>query len=191
MLKGDERRTVIVLKDVEPQILEHLLNFIYRGETNVPENDVQSLINTAKSLEIMDFCEKTLLKNKRTICEQSQNEPTSKRPNTQNNSIAWSMPELSQVQIKEETIIEPEMVKTEIIEGDQPIHGHEEILIPSLQGSSQTPLPHGHLHSNNLNTSLDSFCSWCNDIFDKRANPIPCFKCNRWFHLKCRCRHNC
>jgi len=40
-------------------------------------------------------------------------------------------------------------------------------------------------------SDVTTFCSSCRDVFDRRANPLPCFECNLWFHHKCRGRHNC
>ena len=76
-------------------------------------------------------------------------------------------------------------VKTEITEEDskdsQPqnlLHSAPILQLPSDPGPLMFPDPY-------------SFCSRCKDVFDKRANPIPCIKCNLWFHLKCRGGHSC
>jgi len=42
-----------------------------------------------------------------------------------------------------------------------------------------------------LTSDVSTFCSSCKDVFDRRANPLPCFDCNLWFHHKCRGRHTC
>lgn len=40
------------MKDVSKQTLEDLITFIYRGEVNVNQNDLEGFFNTAKSLKI-------------------------------------------------------------------------------------------------------------------------------------------
>jgi len=54
---------------------------------------------------------------------------------------------------------------------------------PLLLGAARRPLP-------NI-PDVASFCFSCKDVFDRRANPLPCFDCNLWFHNKCRGKHNC
>jgi len=43
---------IVYLKDVDPHHLELLLNFMYRGEINVEEDELISLLSTAKGLQI-------------------------------------------------------------------------------------------------------------------------------------------
>lgn len=43
---------MVFLKDVDPRHLELILNYMYRGEVNVQENDLMSLLNTAKGLQV-------------------------------------------------------------------------------------------------------------------------------------------
>jgi len=47
-----DKAAVVFLKDVEPMHLELILNYMYRGEVNVPEIELMSLLNTAKGLQI-------------------------------------------------------------------------------------------------------------------------------------------
>merc|ERR1711936_285361 len=43
---------IIFLKDVPPSDFERLLQFMYHGEVRVPNEDLESLILTAKSLKV-------------------------------------------------------------------------------------------------------------------------------------------
>jgi len=54
---------------------------------------------------------------------------------------------------------------------------------PLVLGSGRRPIP-------DL-PDVSTFCSSCEDIFDRRANPLPCFSCHLWFHNKCRGKHSC
>lgn len=43
---------IVYLKDVNPYHMEHLLNFMYRGEINIEEDELMDLLNTARGLQI-------------------------------------------------------------------------------------------------------------------------------------------
>ena len=43
---------IVYLKDVDPAHMELLLNFMYRGEINVEEDELMALLNTARGLQI-------------------------------------------------------------------------------------------------------------------------------------------
>ena len=45
-------QTIIYLKDVDPRHMELILDYMYRGEINVQEQDLMGLLSTAKSLQI-------------------------------------------------------------------------------------------------------------------------------------------
>ena len=44
---------VVFLKDVDPVILELVLQFVYKGEVDVPQHQLRNFLLTARSLEIM------------------------------------------------------------------------------------------------------------------------------------------
>ena len=44
---------VIFVKDVESSEMEHLLQFIYRGEVDIPSEELERLIDIAKELGIV------------------------------------------------------------------------------------------------------------------------------------------
>ena len=48
---------IIYLKDVNPRHMELLLNFMYRGEINVEEEELMELLSTAKGLQIRGLSE--------------------------------------------------------------------------------------------------------------------------------------
>ena len=48
---------IVYLKDVKPEHMELLLNFMYRGEINVDENELMDLLATAKGLQIRGLSE--------------------------------------------------------------------------------------------------------------------------------------
>lgn len=50
---------IVYLKDVNPRHMELLLNFMYRGEINVGEEEIMELLNTAKGLQIRGLSEST------------------------------------------------------------------------------------------------------------------------------------
>ena len=54
--RDDTRRrnaeTIVYLKDVDARHMELLMNYMYRGEINVEENELMGLLATAKSLQI-------------------------------------------------------------------------------------------------------------------------------------------
>jgi len=52
-------RPVIYLKDVEPKHLDLLLQYMYKGEIKVQENELVSVLNTAQGLEIKGLSENT------------------------------------------------------------------------------------------------------------------------------------
>ena len=44
---------MIFVKDVEPSEMEYLMQFIYRGEVDIPSEDLERLIEIAKDLGII------------------------------------------------------------------------------------------------------------------------------------------
>jgi hypothetical protein len=55
--EGQKRRpadgsAIVYLKDVDPRHMELLLNYMYRGEINVEENELMGLLATAKGLQV-------------------------------------------------------------------------------------------------------------------------------------------
>ena len=50
---------IVYLKDVDPRHMELLLNFMYRGEINVGEEELMELLNTAKGLQIRGLSDST------------------------------------------------------------------------------------------------------------------------------------
>ena len=44
---------MIFVKDVEPSEMEYLLQFIYRGEVDIPSDELERLIEIAKDLGIV------------------------------------------------------------------------------------------------------------------------------------------
>ena len=48
----DTRNAIVYLKDVSPKHMEMLLNYMYRGEVNVEEHELNDLLVTAKSLQV-------------------------------------------------------------------------------------------------------------------------------------------
>ena len=50
---------VIILKDVSPDEMEALLKFMYKGEVNVAQSDLSSLLNLAKCLQIKGLADVT------------------------------------------------------------------------------------------------------------------------------------
>jgi len=59
--RDDTRRrnaeTIVYLKDVDARHMELLMNYMYRGEINVEENELMGLLATAKSLQIKGLTE--------------------------------------------------------------------------------------------------------------------------------------
>jgi hypothetical protein len=47
------RHPVIFVKDVEPMEMEYLLQFIYRGEVDIPSTELDHLVEIAKELGIV------------------------------------------------------------------------------------------------------------------------------------------
>lgn len=52
-------KSVIFLKDVDPKHLELLLQYMYKGEIKVEENELVTVLNTAQSLEIKGLTDST------------------------------------------------------------------------------------------------------------------------------------
>ena len=175
---GSQERLVIVLKDVSPHHLEFLLQFIYRGEVCVPQSDLKALLEAAQVLGV------TGLQQQMQHADQ-ENNPRQKRIRLETQSHPLPSSHYSAKVESEHRDINAEGladVKTEITEEDyqpQPqLYSAQNYPTPTDSGPLLFPDPY-------------SFCSRCNDVFDKRANPIPCIKCNLWFHLKCRGGHSC
>ena len=178
---GGQERLVIVLKDVDPIHLDFLLKFIYRGEVCVPQSELNAVLEAAQVLCVTG------------LQQQMQNANPGHNPRhkkirleTQSHQQPSSLCYYSAKAEPEQTCGPNEEdladIKTEITEEDcqpQPLsHLAQNYPTPTDQGPLLFPDPY-------------SFCSRCKDVFDKRANPIPCIKCNLWFHLKCRGGHSC
>ena len=205
---GSEK-TVVFLKDVDPTVLEILIQFIYKGEAHIPQGDLTNLLETAKNLEVQGFNGIEKIKSKygtKRQIESNANNSKVKVQKTGNHPYGNS--DSPSVQVKEEipehlNIVTPDIavdnegfIKTEIDQADDPnASSTQPILSQNISTSSFPPPPlsfqHQHQHVRKSFPDPESYCSWCKDLFDKRANPIPCFGCNLWFHHKCRCRHNC
>ena len=48
----NQNHPIVFLKDVEPRHMEQLLQYMYRGEINVLQDDLAPLIETARSLQV-------------------------------------------------------------------------------------------------------------------------------------------
>ena len=180
---GGQERLVIVLKDVDPIHLDFLLKFIYRGEVCVPQSELNAVLEAAQVLCVTGLQQQMQNANpghnprhkKIRLETQSHQQPSSHRYHS---AIAEAEPEQTHGPNEED----PTDIKTEITEEDcqpQPLsHLAQNYPTPTDPGPLLFPDPY-------------SFCSRCKDVFDKRANPIPCIKCNLWFHLKCRGGHSC
>ena len=49
----NQNHPIVFLKDVEPRHMEQLLQYMYRGEINVLQDDLAPLIETARSLQVI------------------------------------------------------------------------------------------------------------------------------------------
>ena len=195
---------VVFLKDVDPGILELLLQFVYKGEVDVPQHQLRTFLLTARSLEIMglqDYQDSDLgvaappvpdhRSHKRT------NESIEESPEKRTKPARTELEDSERVQIKLEIdptdLTDPQSQYPDQTEtesqhtgGGGPVKLEE----PGCSSSSSSAeQPQRGLDA--LVYSQPVSCSWCQEYFDRRANPLPCFKCNLWFHLKCRCRHEC
>ena len=184
---GGQERTVIVLKDVDPGHLVSLIEFIYTGEVSVPQSELRALLVAAQGMGISEF-EQSCDSNK-TIQLETHFENKQKRNRLE---TSRQKPSKSFKVGSEHTSNDIEQalanVKTEITEEDSQVSFYNN-QPPLLQTHNYQPDPgpQGPL----LFPDPQSFCSRCKDVFDKRANPIPCINCNLWFHLKCRGGHSC
>jgi hypothetical protein len=55
--RHEDSAVIVYLKDVDPGHMELLMNYMYRGEINVEENELMGLLATAKSLQIKGLTE--------------------------------------------------------------------------------------------------------------------------------------
>jgi len=69
---------IVYLKDVSPSHMELLLNFMYRGEINVEEEELMTLLNTARGLQIRGLSDNTNEDTSNNI--QSENQYTKPKP---------------------------------------------------------------------------------------------------------------
>ena len=69
---------IVYLKDVSPSHMELLLNFMYRGEINVEEEELMTLLNTARGLQIRGLSDNTSEDTSNNI--QSENQYTKPKP---------------------------------------------------------------------------------------------------------------
>ena len=195
--------TVICLKDVDPGHLQLLLQFMYRGEVSIQQSDLGQLLETARSLDILGF--QAVAQKDYSNLNKYQNQTPDRRqiPKRQklgsdnlSQNFAWSGSNISiadnfqqhgdnRTSASVEDTINNADIKTEVTEEAA------EVSEPAITMTPLPPPPQMSGPGPLLFPDPQSFCSQCNEIFDKRANPLPCFKCNLWFHLKCRCRHNC
>ena len=179
-LNGQER-LVIVLKDVNPRHLEFLLQFIYRGEVCVPQSELGPLLEAAKVLGVTGFEQPYVDKIHQATPENNHKRIRLETQISQLPSSSYSG-KVESEQTRDNIEEALANVKTEITEEDCPphplLHSSQIHPIPSEPGPLMFPDPY-------------SYCSRCKDVFDKRANPIPCINCNLWFHLKCRGGHRC
>ena len=63
------QHTVIFVKDVESSEMEHLLQFIYRGEVDIPSEELERLIDIAKELGIVGLDAVNTVDNGEKKCE--------------------------------------------------------------------------------------------------------------------------
>ena len=197
--------TVICLKDVDPGHLQLLLQFMYRGEVSIQQSDLGQLLETARSLDILGF--QAVAQKDYTNFNKYKNQTPDRRqiPKRQklgsdnlSQNFAWSGSNISIADNFQQhgDNVASASVEDTINNADIKTEVTEEAAEVSEPAITMTPLPPPTLQQMSgpgplLFPDPQSFCSQCNEIFDKRANPLPCFKCNLWFHLKCRCRHNC
>ena len=197
---------VVFLKDVEPAILELVLQFVYKGEVDVPQHQLRNFLLTARSLEILglddyqdsDLCVPTAappipnhLSHKRT------NENRKKSSEKRMKPTETALGDSERVEIKLEVDPTDLSLATNAdlqppgqTESQPPGGGNIKLEEPDWSSSAPAEPPQeGGMAA--LVHSQPVSCSWCLEYFDRRANPLPCFKCNLWFHLKCRCRHEC
>jgi len=77
-----DKAAVVFLKDVESRHLELILNYMYRGEVNVQEIELMSLLHTAKGLQIKGLSDNN----------EEFEETTTKQVNTKNTANAAKRP---------------------------------------------------------------------------------------------------
>ena len=199
---------VVFLKDVEPGILELLLQFVYKGEVDVPQHQLRNFLLTARSLEIMglddyqdsDVCVPAAVP---PIADHRNHKRTTEiREEFLEKRIKPAETELGdteRVKIKLEIEVDPTDLTSETTdpqppdqtESHQTESGNVKSEEPGCSSLRQSPPELQQRGMDALVYSQPVSCSWCQEYFDRRANPLPCFKCNLWFHLKCRCRHEC
>ena len=199
--------TVICLKDVDPGHLQLLLQFMYRGEVSIQQSNLGQLLETARSLDILGFqavAQKDYSNSNNSQAHDRRQIPKRQKLGSDNLSqnLAWSASTVSFADNfqQHDDNLTPSSVEETINNADIKTEVTEEATEVSESAVTMRPLPPPPLQQMPgptpgpgplLFPDPQSFCSQCNEIFDKRANPLPCFKCNLWFHLKCRCRHNC
>lgn len=74
-----DKAAVVFLKDVESRHLDLILNYMYRGEVNVQESELMSLLNTAKGLQIKGLTDNNQ-EVEETTPKQANTKYTPKRP---------------------------------------------------------------------------------------------------------------
>ena len=199
---------VVFLKDVEPGILDLLLQFVYKGEVDVPQHQLRNFLLTARSLEIngLDEYQDNDLSVPAPVPpiadHRNHKRPQENRAESSEKRLKPADSELGEterVEIKLEVEIDPTDLTSdtsdpqcpEQTESQHTESGNMKLEEPGCSSSGHSPPELQQRGMEALVYSQPVSCSWCQEYFDRRANPLPCFKCNLWFHLKCRCRHEC
>ena len=72
-------QAIVYLKDVDPRHMELILQYMYRGEINVQEDDLMDLLNTAKGLRVKGLTEAGSSDNSTHQEQQQQQQQPNKR----------------------------------------------------------------------------------------------------------------
>jgi len=109
MLNRVDKHPIIYLKDVNPQHLEQLLSYMYRGEINVLQDDLGPLIETARGLQIKGLADAGGTDKKEQVHNQKS---VLKRPRT--TTPTPSLPKILKVDKPKKALVSSNLVSGEV-----------------------------------------------------------------------------
>lgn len=144
-----EKHPVIILKDVDFENLKSLVEYMYKGEANVPQNMLPSFISTAESLQVRGLAEGASKQKLEQVAELNHSVPHINIPNVAaitappHTSTPYTHKQEPQQTKKEDNSILAarlaKMVENPPMQGMQMFDFHQHLAAAARQQSGQAP----------------------------------------------------
>lgn len=146
-----EKHPVIILKDVDFENLKSLVEYMYKGEANVPQNMLPSFISTAESLQVRGLAEGASKQKLEQVAELNHSVPHINIPNVPaitappHTSTPYThKQEHPQAKKEDNSILAArlaKMVENPPMQGMQMFDFHQHLAAAARQQSAQAPPP--------------------------------------------------